>query len=179
MIVSMCLCAAAKAQTVCTMQQLKNAAPTLAAMYDIALRHAHAWKPDAVPVQISTTALGSLQPDGSAASWHLIFYSESAKASLALDVMRGWLNCSTDSGNPGRIPDLKPQFVLDGAKLYAIAKDKGADLLAQGYGVMIGTAAAPGTRHATWNISYQRSGLDGGLLLLVDANTGAVEKAIR
>lgn len=45
---------------------------------------------------------------------------------------------------------------------------------------MIGTAAAPGTRHATWNINYHKDGAkDGGLLVLVDANSGKVEKVLR
>ena len=45
---------------------------------------------------------------------------------------------------------------------------------------MMGTAAAPGSRHATWNINYYKEGArDGGLLVLIDANTGAFEKAIK
>jgi len=46
--------------------------------------------------------------------------------------------------------------------------------------VMVGTAAAPNTRHATWNINYHKEGAkDGGLLVLVDANTGKVEKVLK
>ena len=90
------------------------------------------------------------------------------------------LNCFADPGSAGRIPDLKPEFFRDGAKLYAIAKEHGAALLADGYGVMLGTAAAPGSRHATWNINYYKEGArDGGIVVLVDANTGAFEKAIK
>ena len=170
----------AHAGQACKTTALKNPAPTLAEMYALAEGHAKAWKADAVPTQISNTSLGLLQPNGGAASWHLLFYSESAKAHIAIDTFRGSLNCFADPGSAGRIPDLKPDFARDGAKLYAIAKEQGAALLADGYGVMIGTAAAPSNRHATWNINYYKEGAkDGGILVLVDANTGALEKVIK
>jgi hypothetical protein len=170
----------ALAEPACKTAQLKNPAPTLAEMYALAEGHAKAWKADAVPVQISNTTLGLLQPNGSAASWHLLFYSESAKSHIAIDTFRGSLTCSANPGSAGRIPELKPEFVRDGAKLYAIAKQHGEALLANGYGVMIGTAAAPSNRHATWNINYHKDGAkDGGILVLVDANTGAVEKVLK
>ena len=44
---------------------------------------------------------------------------------------------------------------------------------------MIGTTAAPSTRHATWNITFTKDGKDSGVLVLVDANTGVVEKVIK
>jgi len=170
----------ALAEAVCKTTQLKNPAPTLSEMYALADGHAKAWKADAVPVEISTTSLGLLQPNGSAASWHLLFYSDSAKSNVAIDTYRGSLNCFSSPGSAGRIPDLKPDFFRDGAKLYAIAKQHGEELLGQGYGVMMGTAAAPGSRHATWNINYYKEGAkDGGILVLVDANTGTVEKVLK
>ena len=169
----------ALAEPACKTVQLKNPAPTLAEMYALAEGHARAWKSDATPVRISNTSLGLLQPNGSAASWQLVFYSESAKSRIAIGTFRGSLTCSADPGSAGRIPDFKPQFVRDGAKLYAIAKQHGEALLAAGYGVMIGTAAS-GNRHATWNINYHKDGAkDGGVVVLVDANTGAVEKVLK
>lgn len=172
--------AAFAAEPVCKTTMLKNPALTLAEMYALADGHAKAWKSDAVPVEISTTSLGLLQPNGSSAAWHLLFYSEAAKSHVAIDTYRGMLNCFADPGSAGRIPDLKPDFARDGARLYAIAKEHGAALLADGYGVMMGTAAAPGSCHATWNINYYKEGArDGGLLVLIDANTGAFEKAIK
>lgn len=170
----------AHGELVCKTEQLKKPAPTLAEVYVLAEQHAKTWKADAVVAQIGNTSLGFLQPDGSAASWHLIFYSESSKSIVAIDTARGWLTCSADSGRGGRIPDLKPDFVRDGAKLYAIAKQHGVTFLSAGYGVTIGIAAAPGTRHATWNINYQQEGgKDAGVLVLVDANTGVLEKVIK
>ena len=174
------VCDATAAEQVCKTTTLKNPAPTLADMYKLAEGHAKAWKADAVPVQISTTTLGLLQPSGGAAGWHLLFYSESAKSHVSIDTFRGSVSCYADPGSAGRIPDLKPDFARDGAKLYAIAKEHGGALLADGYGVMIGTAAAPSNRHATWNINYYKEGAkDGGILVLVDANTGVLEKVIK
>jgi hypothetical protein len=170
----------ALAEPACKTTTLKNAAPTLAEMYAMAERHAKAWKPDAVLVSISNTMLGPLQPDGSAAAWHLVFYSESAKSWASIDTFRGSLTCTANAGSAGRIPDLKPDFVRDGALLYGIARQHGEALIANGHGVMIGTAAAPSNRHATWNVSYQKDGgKDGGILVLVDANTGKVEKVLK
>jgi hypothetical protein len=179
-VASFAIASGALAEPACKTTELKNASPALGEIYALAEGRAKAWKADAVPVQISNTTLGLLQPDGSSASWHLLFYSESAKSRIAIDTFRGSLTCSADPGSAGRIPDLKPNFVRDGARLYAIARQHGESLLAAGYGVKIGTAAAPDSRHATWNISYQKEGgADGGVLVLVDANTGAVEKVLK
>jgi hypothetical protein len=166
----------ALADPACKTTQLKNPAPTLAEMYTLAEGHAKAWKADAVPAQIS----GLLQPNGSAASWHILFYSDSAKSNISIDTFRGSLTCSSNPGSAGRIPDLKPDFFRDGAKLYALAKQHGEALVSAGYGVTIGTAAAPSNRHATWNINYKKDGArDGDLTVLVDANTGVVEKVLK
>lgn len=170
----------ALAEPACKTTQLKNAAPTLAEMYALADGHAKAWKADAIPVRINNSTLGLLQPNGSAASWNLMFYSDSAKSSISIDTFRGSLTCTSSPGSAGRIPDFKPDFVRDGAKLYALAKQHGEALLKEGYGVTIGTAAAPSNRRATWNINYKKDGArDGDITVLVDANTGVVEKVLK
>jgi hypothetical protein len=166
-------------EEVCKSAQLKNPAPTLAEVYAMALASAKAWKGDVVPERVSNTSLGPLQPNGSAADWNLMFYSAAAKASVTIGTMRGTYRCWAAAGSPGRIPDLKADFLRDGAKLYAIAKQHGDALISQGYQVMIGTAAAPDTRHATWNISYSKDYRNANILLIVDANTGAVEKVLK
>jgi hypothetical protein len=99
---------------------------------------------------------------------------------MAVTTFRGTLSCWADAGPAGRIPDLKPEFFRDGAKLYALAKQHGDALLAQGYVVMIDTSAAPQTRHATWYINYySKDSKSGGLTVILDANTGAVEKVLK
>ena len=171
--------APAIAQEACKMTQVGKPL-SLADMYRMGSERAKAWKPDAKLASMSTTTLGPLKPDGTAASWHLIFESESANMVVSIDTANGFFTCYANAGKGGRIPDLKPDFFRDGAALYAIAKQQGEALLAQGYAVMIGTAAAPKDRHATWNINYHMEGAkDGGLLVIVDANTGKLEKAIR
>ena len=171
--------APARAEEACKMTQLPNPALSLADMYRQADARARAWKPDARLASMSTTTLGPLRPDGTAASWHLIFYSEAAKNSVSIDTANGFFTCSVIPGSGGRMPDLKPDFFRDGAALFAIAKQHGDALLAQGYAVMLGSAAAPNTRHATWNINYHKDGAkDGGLLVIVDANTGKLEKVL-
>lgn len=169
----------ALAEEACKSVQLKNS-PTLSEMYAMADKYAKAWKKDAVPTRIGNTSLGPLQPNGSSAAWNLQFYSDSAKASVAVNTFRGSLTCWADKGSAGRIPDLKPDFFRDGSKLYALAKQNGDALLGQGYVVMIQTAAAPSDRHATWYINYSKENAKNpGVTVIVDANTGAVEKVLK
>ena len=172
-------CATAHSEEACKTQQLKNPAPTLAEIYAMTSGYAKAWKPDAVPARVGNTSLGPLQPNGRSAAWNLMFYSQAAKAHMAVNTFRGTLTCFADAGQAGRIPDLKPDFFRDGAKLYALAKQHGDALVAQRYAVMIDTAVAPGSRHATWYINYSKDNKSGGLSVIVDANTGTVEKVLK
>jgi hypothetical protein len=170
----------ASAEEPCKPVQLKNPALKLGEVYSIGSGHAKVWKTDAVPARVGNTSLGPLQPDGSSIAWNLMFYSESAKASMSVTTFRGMLSCYVQPGPAGRIPDLKPDFFRDGAKLYALGKQNGEALLAQGYFIMIDTAAAPETRHATWYINYSnKDNQNGKLSVIVDANTGAVEKVLK
>ena len=169
----------ALAEEVCKATQLKSPAPTLSEIYAMAQASAKAWKPDVVPTRVANTTLGPLQPNGSAADWIVTFYSPAAKANVAISTTRGTYRCWADAGTPGRIPDLNADFLRDGAKLYALAKEHGAGLIGQGYIVMIGTAAAPETRHATWYITYNKDNRNGNISVTVDANTGAVEKVLK
>src|SRR5262249_28172316 len=149
--------------------QLKNPALGLSEIYTMADSYAKTWQTDAVPAQITNTSLGPLQPNGSSVSWNLHFYSAQAKSSLTIMTFRGSLTCSAEAGSAGRIPDLKPDFFRDGANLYSLAEQHGAALLKQGYFVMIGTAAAPSDRHATWYINFSNAqSKSGGLSVIVN-----------
>ena len=171
---------AAHAQEACKPLALKNPALKLDEAYRMAEERAKAWKADAAPARITNTILGPLKPDGTSEAWNIMFHSPSANASVAVNTFRGQLTCWAQAGSAGRMPDLKPGFVLDGAKLYAIAKQHGDKPIADGYFVMIGTAAAPSNRHATWNLNFSKSdGKSSPPTILVDANTGAVEKVLR
>jgi len=172
--------APAVAQEACKAVTLKNPAVKLEDMYKTAETHAKAGKPDATPARMGNTILGPLKPDGSSEAWTIMFFSPSANANVSVNTFRGGLNCWAQAGSAGRMPDLKPGFVVDGAKLYAIAKEHGDKYLADGYFVQIGTAAAPSNRHATWNIQFSKAdGKTAPILIIVDANTGKVEQVIR
>ena len=171
----------APAQEACKMVMLPKPALTLADVYGRAEKAAKAWKPDAVPVRVSNTIMGFLQPDGSSTAWNLQFYSPSAKQLVAINTLNGMFTCwASPESSPGRIPDLKPGFFRDGAKLYAIAKEHAGPLLSQGYGVMLGSAAAPETRHATWYLNFtSKDSKNGPLTIIVDANSGKLEKVLK
>jgi hypothetical protein len=173
------LAAPLRAQEACKTVQLKKPAVTLAEIYAMADKYAKAWKSDAQPARITNTSLGPLQPDGSSEAWSLTFYSKQGNANVAINTFRGSLTCWAQPGAAGRMPDLKPDFFRDGAALYAMAKQHGEALLKEGYTVSLSTAAAPDTRHATWYLNYEKDNKSGGLSVIVDANTGKLEKALK
>ncbi len=176
---SLLAAAPAFAQEACKTTQVAKPL-SLADMYKMAAQRATAWKSDAKLVSMGTTTLGLLKSDGTAAGWHLVFYSEGADSWVSIDAGNGFFTCYASPGKAGRLPKLNPDFFIDGKALYAIGKEQGADLLAQGYGVMLGTASAPGDYHATWRINYYKEGAkDGGLHVMIDANTGKVEKVLK
>lgn len=167
------------AEEACKPVHLTTPALSLAEVFATADAKAKAWKADAVPARLGNTILGPLDAKGRSTDWALMFYSPSADARLNVTTFRGTLTCYADPGSAGRLPDLKPDFFRDGAKLYALAKEHGGDLIAGGFAVMIQTAAAPSDRHATWYITFsQQTGKNGGVSVIVDADTGAVEQVI-
>ena len=172
--------AAANAQEVCKMEQLKEPKVSLADVYARAEAKAKAWKSDAVLARLTTTSMGPLDEQGRSEAWNATFFSPSTSENVSISTFRGMLTCYASKGEAGRLPDLKPGFLRDGAKLYAIAKQHGADLLTSGHNVEVQTAAAPTDRHATWYINFSKpDGKSGGLMIVVDANTGNVEKVIK
>ena len=173
----LCSSSLARAQEASPSEQLKNPKLTLSDMYAKAEAKAKAWKADAVPARI--TNMGPLDEQGRSEAWNLTFFSASANAHVRIGTFRGMFNCYADTGSAGRIPDLKPTFFRDGAKLYALAKENGANYLTQGYTVALGTSAAPSDRHATWYLTFSKDNKNAPLTVIVDANTGAVEKVLK
>lgn len=170
--------AASSAQEACKMEM--DVPPmTLSDMYAKAEKIAKGWQVDAVPANIGNTSQGPLDAEGKSEAWNLTFYSASADARVMINTFRGMFTCYAQAGPAGRIPDLAPDFFRDGAKLYAIAKEKGGNFISQGYRVSIQTTAAPSTRHAMWYITYanaDRTNADRTVIL--DANTGQIEKVL-
>jgi hypothetical protein len=171
--------APAHAQEACKTEQLKDPKLTLADMFARADARAKAWKPDAVVARLGNTNMGPLDEQGRSEAWAFTFFSPSANANVSINTFRGSFTCYASPGGAGRLPDLKPGFVVDGAKLYGLAKQHGAALLGQGHTVSIQTAAAPSTRHATWYINFEKDNKSGGVTIIVDANTGALEKVLK
>ena len=179
-VVVLLFAAAANAQEVCKLEQLKEPKLSLADVYARAESKAKAWKNDAVLARLTSTSMGPLDEQGRSEAWNVTFFSPSTSENVSISTFRGMLTCYASKGEAGRLPDLKPGFFRDGAKLYAIAKQHGADLLASGHNVEVQTAAAPTDRHATWYINFSKpDGKSGGLMIVVDANTGNVEKVIK
>ena len=179
-IAGLLVAAAAEAQEVCKMEQLKDTKLLLADVYARAEGKAKAWKNDAVLARLNTTSMGPLDEQGRSEAWNVTFFSPSTSENVTISTFRGILTCYASKGEAGRLPDLKSGFFRDGAKLYAIAKQHGGDLLASGHNVDIQTAAAPSDRHATWYINFSKAdGKSGGLMIVVNANTGEFEKAIK
>jgi len=179
--IALLLCAAAAdAQEVCKMEQLKDPKIPLTDIYGRAEAKAKAWKSDAVLARLTTMNMGPLDEQGRSEAWHVTFFSAAAGENVSISTFRGTLTCYASKGEAGRLPDIKSGFFRDGAKLYAIAKQHGADLLTSGHNVEIQTAAAPADRHATWYINFSKAdGKSGGLMIVVNANTGEVEKVIK
>jgi len=54
------------------------------------------------------------------------------------------------------------------------------DYIAKGFNVDLGTAAAPSTNHAMWYLNFSKQNeRNAPLSIVIDANTGKVEKVIK
>jgi hypothetical protein len=154
-------------------------APTLAEVYAFSEGLAKAWKADAVLERLDHTVIAPLKPNGSSIEWTVGFLSPAAKSSMLIHTGDGKLACHTFRGEPGPGPALRPDFMRDGAALYALAEKNAGDLLAKGYGVGV-TFWATGDRHAMWHLTYRKpDGNQAGVRVVVDANTGAVEEVVK
>jgi hypothetical protein len=175
----LCCSAYANAEQVCQSETLNDPQMTLGEMYARAEPKAKAWKPDVVVATITNTAVGTLQESGKSATWQVTFYSPSVKQEVLIAVLNATFNCTTGKGRPEALPDVKPGFFIDSAKLYAMAKEHGAEYVAKGYQIHVDLAVAPKNRHATWNITYTLNDDSADVLVQVDANTGGLEKVLQ
>lgn len=151
----------------------------LADMHAKSEKIAKPWMGDTLPPRITDTSMGPLDETGRSEAWNLTFDSPGGNASVTINTFRGMFTCYAPPGEAGRLPDLQPGFFRDGARLYAIAKEMAGNLIAEGYTVSVGTAAAPETRHATWYLHFEKAdGKTAPRTILVDANNGAVEQVL-
>jgi hypothetical protein len=153
------------------------AAPTLSEMYEHTAALARRWNPDSVLVRFDNLAMqGPLKADGSSTNWTAGFYSANNDSTLLVHTGDGKIYCNHNPGNSGaNVPKLKPDFMRDGAALYAIAEKRGRQHLAQGrgIGVVLWSTAEGGT---AWILEYVDSGgYPADLRVRVDPNTGKEE----
>ena len=152
-------------------------APTLAHMYDHSLGLAKQWKPDVVIVRLDNLAMRSpLQPDGSSKEWSTEFYSPATQAAFQVHTGDGQIFCNHRAAEPpSALPKLKPDFMRDGAALYAIAEKRGRQHLAQGRGIGV-VLWTNGEGDTTWILHYVDSGgYPADFSVRVDPNTGKEE----
>lgn len=173
----LCASASASAQQVCPTETLKDPAMTLGDMYAKAEAKAKAWKPDVVVAGITNTAVGTLQDSGKSATWALTFVSLSAKQQVLVNVLNGDFNCFAMKAKGLALPNLKPGFFKDSAKLYAIAREHGAQYISKGYAVQASLHTGD-DGHTTWDMSFTLKDDDAGVLVRVDANTGAFVEVV-
>ena len=171
------------AQEACKPAPLASPAMPLDQFYKEAEARAKAWKADAEPARLGNSSLGPIDAQGRSTAWSMVFYSPAADAHVSIDATAGKMTCIERKGSAGRVPGLSPTFFRDGAKLYEIARAQGGDFVARGYGVVAQTAAAR-DRKGTWNLSFvlrEASGStkNGNVTVIVDANTGKLEKTLR
>jgi hypothetical protein len=171
------------AEEACKPAPLPSPTVSLNQFYEIAEAKAKTWKSDAAPARLGNSVLGPIDEQGRSTSWSMLFYSTTADAHVAINAAGGMMTCWDNEGSAGRMPALASNFFRDGAKLYEIAHKEGGDFIARGYGVIAQTAAAD-DRHATWNLSFtlqEKSGQtkSGDVTIIVDANTGKLEKVLR
>ena len=96
--------AAAQMQAACAAGKTgKGASITAKEAWDLANARAKAWKPDAIPFEITTTSLGPLDAEGKSKDWNLKFSSAAGKAVNLISITDGKISCYAHDGAGGRV----------------------------------------------------------------------------
>ena len=166
--------AAAQMQAACTAGKTGKAASiTAREAWDLASARAKAWKPDAVPFELTTTSQGPLDAEGRSKDWNIKFSSPGAKAVNLISITNGQIQCYAMNGAGGRVIEWDDKIVLDSKKLYETAQKAGGGKLA-GQKIMAGlNQNRPGL--VLWYLNYE--GADGKqtLSVVINAKTGEVK----
>jgi hypothetical protein len=168
--------ASAQAQAACAAGKTgKGPAITAKEAWDLASQRAKAWKPDAVPFEVTTTSLGPLDAEGRSKDWNIKFSSASAKAVNMISITNGQITCYAINGPGGRVIEWNDSIVLDSKKLYDTAQKAGGDKLAPGSKIMAGLNQNRPGGLTLWYLNYE--GADGKqtLSVVIDAKTGNVQ----
>lgn len=166
--------AAAQMQAACTAGKTGKAASiTAREAWDLASARAKAWKPDAIPFDMTTTSEGPLDAEGRSKDWYIKFSSPGAKAVNLISITNGQIQCYAMSGAGGRVIEWDDKIVLDSKKLYETAQKAGGDKL-KGQKISAGLSQnRPGL--SLWYLNY--AGADGKqtLSVVINAKTGEVK----
>ena len=172
----LCPTAQAQAKASCTAGKTgKPSAITAREAWDLASPRAHAWQPDAVPFDLTTTSLGPLDAEGKSKDWDVKFSSPGAKAVDMIDISEGQIRCFSIAGAGGRVIQWDDKIILDSKKLYETAQKAGGDKVGPGAKVMAGLVQMKGTGGQLWYLNYQNAEGKEVLSVVIDAKTGAVK----
>ena len=167
--------AAAQMQAACTAGKTGKA-PSITAKeaWDLANARAKAWKPDAIPFEMTTTSLGPLDAEGRSKDWNIKFSSPGAKAVDLISITNGQITCYAMAGAGGRVIEWDDKIVLDSKKLYDTAQKAGGDKLT-GQTVTAGLNQNRPGGLTLWYRNYE--GPDGKqtLSVVINAKTGEVK----
>ena len=158
----------------------KPAAITAREAWELASPRARAWKPDAVPFELTTTSSGPLDASGKSTDWDIKFSSPSGEAVDIIGISDGEIRCFARTGAGGQVIHLDDKIILDSKKLYETARKAGGDELGPGAKLMAGLVPAKGGRGGgeSWFLNYQDADGREVLSVVIDARTGAVTDVV-
>lgn len=167
--------AAAQMQPACAAGKTgKGASITAKEAWDLASARAKAWKPDAVPFEMSTTSLGPLDAEGRSKDWNIKFSSPGAKAVNLISITDGQISCYAMNGAGGRVIEWNDKIVLDSKKLYDTAQKAGGDKL-PGQKITAGLNQNRPGGLTLWYLNYEGADGEQTLSVVIDAKTGLVK----
>jgi len=167
--------AAAQAQAACKAGKTgKGASITAKEAWDLANARAKAWKPDAVPFELTTTSEGPLDAEGRSKDWSIKFSSPGAKAVDMISITEGQITCYAINGAGGRVIEWDDKIVLDSKKLYETAQKAGGNKLPAGQKIMAGLVQNKPGGLSLWYLNYEGANGKQTLSVVIDAKTGQV-----
>jgi hypothetical protein len=125
--------------------------------YEMGLKEALAWQPDAVLIEMGVGLLGPMDAEGRSTNWTLSFWAPGANELNTMMFFNGALNGTPlpNTGSPKPIPAME-DVILDTKQLYDIAAGAGgSEYITQGSNLMPGLTVYPLDETVpTWYFNY-------------------------
>lgn len=125
--------------------------------YEMGLKEAQAWQPDAVLIEMGVGLLGPMDAEGRSTNWTLSFWAPGANELNSMMFFNGTLNGTPlpNTGFPKPVPAID-QVIMDTKRLYDIAAGAGGSAYtAQGSNLMPGLTVYPLDETVpTWYFNY-------------------------